>query len=48
MQAPPLRDPIETFLADGRQQTNANVDLEGIGRLTQILEKYEELIKPMN
>ena len=42
------KDPIETFLANGRLQINANVGLEGIGRLKQMLEKYEELIKLMN
>jgi hypothetical protein len=42
------KDPIETFLSNGRLQINANVGLEGIGRLKQMLEKYEELIKLMN
>jgi len=41
-------DPIETFLANGRLQINANVGLEGIGRLKQMLDKYEELLKLMN
>jgi len=41
-------DPIETFLANGRLQINANVGLDGIGRLKQMLEKYEELLKLMN
>jgi hypothetical protein len=42
------KDPIETFLANGRLQINANVGLEGIGRLKQMLDKYEELLKLMN
>lgn len=42
------KDPIETFLANGRLQINANVGVEGIGRLKQILEKYEELMRLMN
>lgn len=40
-------DPIETFLANGRLQINANVGVEGIGRLKQMLDKYEELLKLM-
>ena len=40
-------DPIETFVANGRLQINANVGLEGIGRLKQMLDKYEELLKLM-
>jgi hypothetical protein len=42
------KDPIETFLANGRLQINANVGLAGIARLKQMLDKYEELIKLMN
>ena len=42
------KDPIETFLANGRLQINANVGLEGIIRLKQMLDKYEELLKLMN
>jgi hypothetical protein len=42
------KDPIETFLSNGRLQINANVGLQGIGRLRQVLEKYEELLKLMN
>jgi hypothetical protein len=41
-------DPIETFLANGRLQINANVGLDGIPRLKQMLDKYEELLKLMN
>jgi hypothetical protein len=41
-------DPIETFLANGRLQINANVGLDGIARLKQMLDKYEELLKLMN
>jgi len=44
----PAKDPIETFLANGRLQINANVGLEGIARLKQMLDKYEELLKLMN
>jgi hypothetical protein len=44
----PTKDPIETFLANGRLQINANVGLEGIARLKQMLDKYEELLKLMN
>lgn len=44
----PEKDPIETFLANGRLQINANVGLEGIGRLKQMLDKYEELLKLMS
>lgn len=40
-------DPIETFLANGRLQINANVGVEGIPRLKQMLDKYEELLKLM-
>jgi hypothetical protein len=43
-----FKDPIETFLANGRLQINANVGLDGIGRLKQMLNKYEELLKLMN
>ncbi len=42
------KDPIETFLANGRLQINANVGLDGIGRLKQMLDKYEDLLKLMN
>ena len=41
-------DPIETFLANGRLQINANVGLKGIGRLKEMLGKYEELLKLMD
>ncbi len=41
-------DPIETFLANGRLQINANVGKDGIARLKQMLDKYEELLKLMN
>jgi hypothetical protein len=40
-------DPIEAFLANGRLQINANVGPEGIKRLKQMLEKYEELFEIM-
>jgi hypothetical protein len=42
------KDPIETFLANGRLQINANVGVEGIARLKQMLDKYEELMQLMN
>jgi hypothetical protein len=42
------KDPIESFLANGRLQINANVGLEGIQRLKKMIDKYEELLKLMN
>ena len=44
---PPSKDELSVLLKGNRLHINANVDLEGLERLKQMLDKYTEILKLM-